>query len=869
MAEALYSPMYRQWRELKQQHPDTLVLFRLGDFYEMFEDDATAAAAALELTLTGREVGQNRRVPMCGIPYHALDRYLPRLLRQGFRAAICEQVEPPRAGKLVKREVVRVVTAGTLIDEAQLDAAANNYLVAVADAPQAIALAVVDVSTGLFQVTEFTGSGTLEALAAELERLQPAELLCPPTVQSQPLRERVAELVATVTPAAPGSDERLSAAERLRRHFSVARLEAFGVADRPLAQEAAATALRYVQDTQRDQVRQLASLAWYETGDTMTLDAATRRNLELVLTLRDGQPGSGTLLALLDQTCTAPGARLLRSWLLRPLTTVEPIRARLTAVSALHREVLPRQELRSELARVADLERLTTRAATGRATPRDLLALRESLRRLPLLRTALAPVGSTRLQALAAATGEFTELLAQLDAGLADDPPAQLKDGGVIRAGYHADLDELRTLAADGKSWIARLEAAERAATGINSLKIGYNQVFGYYLEVTRANLALVPERYIRKQTIANGERFISPELKEQEARILGAEERLGQLEAQLFGDLRALVAVSAEPLLSTARALAEIDVYAALAHVAAEHGYVCPSVDERRRIDLRDGRHPTVELSSATPFVPNDTLLDGPSAQVQILTGPNMAGKSTYLRQVALIVLMAQIGSFVPASQAEVGVVDRIFTRVGAQDDLATGQSTFMVEMVETALILRHCTPRSLVVLDEIGRGTSTYDGLAIAWAVVEYLHHAERSAALTLFATHYHDLNALEARLERVRNYRVAVAEEQDRVRFLHRIEPGGTDRSYGVEVARLAGLPPWVVRRAQAVLSELEAPGGRPEIGPPPAAGPVQLALFADRGPHPALTTLLQLDVMRMTPLEAINKLSELQRLAQRDD
>ncbi len=863
--------MYRQYRELKQRHPGLLLLFRLGDFYELFEADAETAAAALELTLTSREMGKGRRVPMCGIPYHALDRYLPRLVRQGFRAAICEQVEDPALARgLVKRDVVRVVTPGTLTEDAMLDAAANNYLVALADAPRQFALAVADVSTGSFQVTGFSGDDARERLLEELERLQPAELLWPLSMQAPThFQDELARRTGGGVTVTEASDhDGVAAAERLCRHFGVASLRGFGLDDQPLLVEAAATLLRYVQETQRDTAGQMSALAVYSTQHHMTLDAATRRNLELIVTLRDGQPGRGTLLWLLDDTRTPMGARLLRSWLLRPLTAVAPITERLDAVDAIFGSVLARADLRTALARVADLERLVAKAATGRALPRDLVALRESLRHLPAIRDLAGSQSAARLQALAASFADLGELVDLLDGALADDPPAQLKDGGAIRAGYSPELDELRAISLDGKSWIAALEAQERAATGISSLKIGFNQVFGYYLEVTRSNLALVPDRYIRKQTLANAERFISPELKEQEARVLSAEDRRAQLEQSLFGEIRQIVAAQADQILSTARAVAEIDALVSLAQVAAERGYARPTVADSERLHIRNGRHPIVEATQPQiPFVPNDTELDTASSQVHIITGPNMAGKSTYLRQVALITLLAQIGCFVPADEATIGLVDRIFTRVGAQDDLATGQSTFMVEMTETANILHHATRRSLVVLDEIGRGTSTYDGLSIAWAVVEYL--LDRGPK-TLFATHYHDLNELESRLERIANYRVAVAEERDRVRFLHRIERGGTDRSYGVEVARLAGLPSWVIRRAQQILVELErGAGDRPDIPEARAAEPVQLALFGEAGPHPVVAELRRLDVMRLTPIEAINRLYQLQQMAHQDD
>ncbi len=865
--------MLRQYRDLKAQHPGVLLLFRLGDFYELFEGDAEVAARALELTLTSREMGRGIRVPMCGVPYHALDRYLPRLLRQGLRAAVVEQTEDAKQAKgLVQREVVRVITPGTLTEDALLDQTANNYLVALADGPREVALARCDLSTGEFAVTEFSGEGLWRQVVEELERIGPAELLWSLLLQVTPtLREDLVARLGCGLTEVPGLEGE-PAARLLCGHFGCHDLRGLGLEERPLALGAAATLLAYVHETQRGAAGQITTLAHYTTGETMALDAATRRNLELVTTLRDGQTGAGTLLWLLDATQTPMGARLLRGWLARPLLRAAAVDVRLDAVAAWHDDMIAREDVRAELKRVSDLERLVARAVTGRVLPRDLVALREGLKRLPALRVLLADQQAARLDDLAAEMVDLSGLVDFLDQALADEPPPVLKDGGVIRAGYSPDLDELRALATQGKGWISELEATERAATGIGNLKVGYNQVFGYYLEVTRSQLHLVPERYIRKQTLANAERYFSPELKEYEAKVLGAEERLAALEAELFSGVRERIAAEAEPIGRNARAIAEADVYAALAHVAAERGYTRPVLDEGSKIILRDARHPIVEATrSEHPFVPNDTELDTQTSQIHIITGPNMSGKSTYLRQVALLTLMAQIGSFVPAAEAHIGVVDRIFTRVGAQDDLATGQSTFMVEMTETAHILHNATRRSLVVLDEIGRGTSTYDGLSIAWAVVEYLHDRARSGAKTLFATHYHDLNALEARLARVRNYRVAVAEERGAVRFLHRIEPGGTDRSYGLEVARLAGLPQWVIRRAQQVLGSLEQDRRDPATVPEPAEPQSQqLSLFLDvPAENPALEQLRGLDVMRLTPLEAITRLYELQQLAARDD
>mgnify|MGYP005838640923 CR=1 FL=1 len=867
------TPMLAQYRAIKRDHQDVILLFRLGDFYEMFGEDAKLAAQVLELVLTSREMGKGRRVPMCGIPYHAAERYLAKLLAAGHKAAICEQVEDPKQAKrLVKREVIRILTPGTVIEDHLLDERANNYLVAVAAQADRWGLAAADSSTGEFMVTEFSGPRAWDELCDELARLRPAELLAPEGAAWTPaLRER---LGAEIPLTGYGADSFLAAepAEYLMRHFGVTTLRGFGCEQMAAAVEAAAAIVAYLKRTHKSGLEQLRSLRTYSRDQFMLVDATSRRNLELLTSLRDGSK-QHTLLWVLDQTLTPMGARLLQQWLTAPLRDRQAIEQRLDRVQALQEDPALRERLRDQLRRIRDLERLVARAAATTATGRDLAGLRDSLRVLPGFARTLLDSGQPALVALAADFDPVADLCDLLSRALEESPPAAVREGGVIRAGYCPDLDATREARAHGREWIASLEERERRRTGIKSLRVGFNQVFGYYLEVTRPNLHLVPEDYQRRQTLANAERFVTPELKEYEARILGAEERILAREQELLADLRARAAAQAARVQRAAGIVAQADVLASLAEVAAQNHYVRPAITEDDRIEIAAGRHPVVELTLRDErFVPNDARLDCVENQILIITGPNMAGKSTYLRQVALIVLMAQMGSFVPAESAAIGLVDRIFTRVGASDDLATGQSTFMVEMTETAHILHHATRRSLIILDEIGRGTSTFDGLSIAWSVAEHLHNAPHLGAKTLFATHYHHLNELTEALPRVRNFRVAVKERGDQVIFLRRIVPGGTDRSYGIQVARLAGLPPEVLERAKQILWSLEqrdhvaAPSGRP-AGVPPAARPAppgQLALF-EGAPDPIVEELRRMDVDHMTPVEALARLAELRRRA----
>ncbi len=863
------TPMLQQYFRLKAENPDVLLAMQVGDFYEFYGEDAEIAARELEIVLTGREDGSNGRIPMAGVPIHAYERYIAKLVQKGYRVAICDQIEDPKLAKgLVKRRVTRILTPGTVLEDSMLDAQANNYLVAVVVGDPVHGLGVVDVSTGEFLTTEIAGERRQEKLLDELFRLQPAEVLVPDSHEEliQTLRE---QLSAAITPVPMqewiGRDSR----QILLQHFGVESLRGFGCEDYTRGLDAAALALRYLQQSQLEALPHIRTLATYSVERFMYLDATARRHLELTQNLMD-HSRRYTLLATLDSTCTPMGARLLKRWLDEPLLNPEAIHERLDAVDALAQQSLSRDAIRQMLRPLADLERLCARASTGTANARDLVALRNTLQRIPELYAEVnallreLPDAPSLLAGLAPRLAPMQELCALLERALVDEPPADLKSGGIIRDGYDPELDRLRQVRTEGKTWIAQLEAKERQRTGIPSLKVGYNAVFGYYLEVSKPHLSKVPPDYIRKQTLANAERFITPELKEQEAILLGAEERMNALEFELFAQVRAEVARQTPALQSLAKAIAELDVLSAFAENAVRYRYVRPVVDLEDRIHILGGRHPVVERFSENPFVPNDCRLD-PSQRLIILTGPNMSGKSTFIRQTALIVLMAHIGSFVPADRAEIGLVDRIFTRVGARDELATGQSTFMVEMTETANILNNATPRSLVILDEIGRGTSTYDGLAIAWAVAEYLHAI---GCKTLFATHYHYLNELANRLEGVANYRVAVKEQGDRIIWLHKVLPGGTDRSYGVHVARMAGAPPEVVQRAEQILREFEKRGVQGAMTPPSTDAPpihtkkLQLTLF-EAAEHPVLEVLRELDVTALTPVEALVKLEELKR------
>jgi DNA mismatch repair protein MutS len=854
------SPVRQQYLDIKRQHPEAILLFRLGDFYESFDADAEIVARELDIVLTSRNVAKGVRVPMAGIPYHALDNYLGRLIASGYHVAICEQVGDSAVQGLFPREVVRVVTPGTVIDPGLLPGDGNNYLAAVVSGDRTLGFAYTDVTTGEFSATQLSGVDLEGVLRLELTRLAPAEILAQ---EGDVLPEGLSAQV-TLLPA--WQFEPATSLQHLKDHFGVATLDGYGLAGMPLASQAAGAIIGYLKRTQPACLQLLTGFGTYSLADFMVLDAATRRNLELTETIRTGST-KDSLLGVLDGTRTPMGRRLLTSWVAKPLVEQERIERRLDQVEAFHKDAGLRADCRAALAPLPDLERLTNRLVAGLAGPRDLAGLRSALQRLPSLLSALRRSPSSALESLIERVDPCADMLELLDRALADEPPATLATTGVIRRGYSERLDAIVESSREARQWISSLEAEERGRTGIKSLKVGYNKVFGYYLEVTKAQAASVPGHYIRKQTLVNAERYITPEMKEVETVVLTAEERIREVEQELFHDLCRQVAAVSDRLITTARALSRLDALASLAEVASAGNYVRPSFVTEPSVEIREGRHPVVERSLGPQrFVPNDCVFEE-GERVRVLTGPNMSGKSTYLRQVALIVLMAQMGSFVPARAARLGIADRIFTRIGAQDELHAGQSTFMVEMVETSNILHHASAQSLIILDEIGRGTSTYDGMAIAWAVLEYLHNHPRVRARTLFATHFHELTRLADSLPGVRNYNVAVSEEGGRVVFLHRILPGGADKSYGIHVAELAGLPRAVINRAQEILSQLEAGAahGDSAQGPGPAAR--QLALFPQ---HDRLREeLRQLDPESMAPLEALNKLYAWKRDLERED
>ena len=879
------TPVRRQYLKIKEAYRDSIVLFRMGDFYETFDDDARLVARELDITLTSRNLGKNLRVPMAGVPAVAVESYLARLVKKGHQVALCEQLSDPALSKgLVDRDVVRVVTPGTVFEDSLLDQRANNYLAAVTAQGEQAGLAYADITTGEFAATQMPAA----QLPLELSRIAPAEtLVSPPAMNLLPDSADVgnADDAGNLPAAAPDSRDapwRLTpadaapfepetAAARLLAHFRIHTLESFGCEDLPLAVSAAGAIVDYLERTRPSAGDgfgarvQLNHLSVYSAQQYMALDARARRNLELFQGGR-GEQRELSLLAALDRTRTVLGARLLRRWLGQPLLDLTALERRLDAVESFYRDGITRAAAAAALSDVPDLERIMGRVTAGTVAPRELLALKTGLDALPELRQRITDLGLHWLQSDLPPAPEVTSLI---EAALRPEPSGAVGDGNVIRPGFSPEIDQLKDASANARQYIAGLERKERERTGIRSLKVGYNQVFGYYIEVSKANTAALPPDYIRRQTLTNAERYIVPELKEYESIALTARERLAEAEAEVYRRVCAQVAESAAAIARAAAAIAQADVFCGLAQAAVDHNYVRPVVDHGPEIRIREGRHPVVErVLPPGRYVPNDVELSR-DARVLVLTGPNMAGKSTYIRQAALITLMAQTGSFVPAAEAHIGLVDRIFTRVGLQDDLATGQSTFMVEMVETAAILNQATPRSLVILDEIGRGTSTYDGLSIARSVIEHLHNDPRLGCKTLFATHYHELTQLAATLPGVRNYRVAVTEEGNDVVFLHRILPGGADRSYGVHVARLAGLPPGVVNRAWEVLADLEsqADGRRKRANPATRQPPSQqLALFA---PGPSLAdTVRALDVPNMTPLEALNKLYELQEEANRE-
>ena len=889
-SDALHSvtPMMQKYIETKRQYPDCILFYRLGDFYEMFFEDAITAARELELTLTGKACGLEERAPMCGVPYHALDGYLTRMVEKGYKVAICEQVEDPKLAKgLVKRDVTRIVTPGTNLDPQAIDSTKNNYLMGIVGMDSSYGISTVDISTGDYYVTEV---GSVRQIMDEIYKFAPSEIICNPAFMMCGID--LEDLKSRNHIAISGLDDwyyDTAQCERvLKEHFHVSTLDGLGLADYTIGRNAAGAVLQYLITTQKTSLEHLTRLIPYSPNRYMVMDTSTRRNLELVETLRE-KTKRGSLLWVLDKTKTAMGARLLRSYIEQPLIEPEEINARYDAIDELNQSVITRDELREYLDAIYDLERLMGRVSYRSANPRDLIAFASSLGMLPPIHYLLEGCHSEILKKIYSDMDVLEDLCSLIESAIEPEPPIATKEGGIIRSGYSEQVDELRSAKTEGKNWLADLESRERERTGIKNLKIKYNRVFGYYLEVTNSFKELVPEEWIRKQTLTGAERYTTPELKELEDKILNAEEKLIALEYEIFADIREQIAAQVARIQLTAKAVAALDVFTALAYVADRNQYVRPQLNSDGRIEIRDGRHPVVEnMLDNDSFVANDTLLDNGDNRFSIITGPNMAGKSTYMRQTALIVLMAQIGSFVPASSADIGVVDRIFTRVGASDDLASGQSTFMVEMTEVANILRNATRNSLIILDEIGRGTSTFDGLSIAWAVAEHINNPLKIGAKTLFATHYHEMTELEGKQPGITNYCIAVKESGEDIVFLRKIIKGGADKSYGIQVARLAGVPKAVIDRAgeiASILSENDvserarllanqsANAAAEETdnakvhekirkAPQQAGDFMQLSLFASPEENCVVEELRNLELASLTPIAALNKLYELQ-------
>lgn len=891
------TPAMRQYYEVKQAYPGTLIFFRMGDFYESFGEDAKTIAKELEITLTARGKDRSgKRMPLAGIPYHAIDTYLPRLINRGYKVAICEQLEDPKQAKgVVKRGVVRVVTPGTAIDSSMFSDASNNYLMAVAgrevgksgkSREMEFGLSFLDISTGEFLTTQFTDSEGFEKLLTELARMRPSECILPPSLYGNlELVDRLKEetIVQEFAPEIFGIEE---AGEKLKNHFKVSTLEGMGCEKLELAVFSAWAALEYAKTTQMRDLTHINTLRTYSNSEFMVLDSVTLRNLEIVKNVRD-EGEQNSLYRTLNCTKTPMGKRILKKWLLKPLLSIDEINLRLDAVEELAGDPLLRYDIRDWLSDVRDIERLVGRIVYGNANARDLVALKKSLDAVPFIRDCLLEkAGSKVLKEIAqrlAAFSELEELAEMIKKAIIEEPPVSVREGGMIKAGFSEKLDELRDISSNSKKWIAAFQQKEKDRTGIKSLKIGYNKVFGYYIEVSNANRSQVPDDYIRKQTMANAERFFTPELKEKESLILTANDKAVALEYEIFTEITETFSAHLKELQQTAEIIGTLDVIANLAEVAENNNYTRPQLTEDCKILIRDGRHPVVESTVSGGFVPNDTEMDCKENQFLLVTGPNMAGKSTYMRQTALIAIMAQAGSFVPASYASIGVIDQVFTRIGAFDDLASGQSTFMVEMVELANILNNASPKSLVLLDEIGRGTSTYDGYSIAKAVVEFLHNRGKVGVRALFATHYHQLTSLEEKLKRVKNYHVAVKEEGHELVFLRKIVPGATDRSYGIHVARLAGVPEKVIERANEILRELEresvleeteeSENGKRRKGKATTRY-TQMLLFdpgsssgsyeKTKGLSPVEASLKKMNVDEMTPIEAMNKLHELKKL-----
>ncbi len=872
MASNKATPMMQQYLSIKERYPDALLFYRMGDFYEMFFEDAQVASQILEITLTSRNKNDESPIPMCGVPHRAAQGYISRLIEKGFKVAICDQVEDPKAAKgLVKRDVVRVVTPGMVIEDELLDEKSNNYILSLSRHQQTIGLASLDISTGAFRLTETVDAA---AIADEMRRVAPKELLLPESMASDGAVDPLVteDAGSAVTYLDDQAFELGACRRRLLEQFDTLSLEGFGCEDLKAGIRAAGSLIHYVSETQRQKIEHINAIQTYELGRFLVIDDQSCRNLELTGNLRTGMR-KGTLLGILDQTVTAMGGRLMAHWLRYPLLDPEAILARQDAVAEAVDRMSSRQALREHLKAVRDMERLGAKIAMGHGNARDLIALKQSIQALEGTFVALADLSSA-LYAYDGNTDILDELAALIHRAVREDAPPVITEGGMIREGYDDELDDLIRISRDGKGWLAELEATERTATGINSLKVRFNKVFGYYIEVPRTHSESIPDHYVRKQTLVNAERFITDELKHFESKVLNAEETRTDLEHQIFLSLRDQVKARHADIQAIARFIAQVDCLTTFAHVAQDNGYCRPTINTTGVLSLRDGRHPVVEkLITGERFVPNSIDLDNQTNQVLVITGPNMAGKSTVLRQVALVTIMAQMGSYVPAQQADIAVTDRIFTRVGALDNLSAGQSTFMVEMQETANILNNATADSLVILDEIGRGTSTYDGLSIAWAVAEHLHALNGSGTRTLFATHYHELTDLENQFERVKNYNIAVKEWNDEIIFLRKLVEGGTNRSYGIQVARLAGIPEPVIRRSKQILAQIEAGmHPKPESGPPGAAatgkladGHVQLGLFSPME-RKLVETLQMIDVSRITPVDALNILNDLQIKAQ---
>jgi DNA mismatch repair protein MutS len=872
------TPMMKQYMETKSQYQDCILFYRLGDFYEMFFEDALTASRELEITLTGKNCGQEEKAPMCGVPYHAVEGYLNRLVAKGYKVAICEQVEDPKTTKgIVKREVVRIVTPGTNLDTQALDETKNNYIMCIVYIADRYGVSVADISTGDYFVTEIPDSAKL---LDEIYRFSPSEIICNEAfymsgVDMDGMKDRLGITIYSLE-SWYFDDE--VCRKKLLEHFEVSSFAGLGLADYDCGIISAGALLQYLLETQKNSLSNLTHITPYAAGKFMMIDSSTRRNLELCETLREKQK-RGSLLWVLDKTKTAMGARTLRKYVEQPLIDKTEIIRRLDAVQELKEQAISREEIREYLSPVYDLERLITKIAYGSANPRDLTAFRSSLEMLPALLYILQEMKAELLKDLAVDLDPLEDLCILVKKAIREDPPIAMKEGNIINDGYNEEVDKLRRAKSDGKDWLAKLENDEREKTGIKNLKIKYNKVFGYYLEVTNSYKEMVPEYYTRKQTLANAERYITPELKELEDMILGAEDKLYALEYELYSEVRDLIASQIERIQKTAKAVAALDAFASLALVAERNNYVRPKINEKGVIDIKEGRHPVVErMIPNEMFISNDTYLDDKKHRISIITGPNMAGKSTYMRQTALIALMAQIGSFVPAKSANIGLSDRIFTRVGASDDLASGQSTFMVEMTEVANILRNATSKSLLILDEIGRGTSTFDGLSIAWAVIEYISDSRLLGAKTLFATHYHELTELEGKIDNVNNYCIAVKEKGDDIVFLRKIVKGGADKSYGIQVAKLAGVPELVIGRAKEIVEELSDEDitarvseiaskervvkKKPKVKKYDDVDIAQMSLFDTVKDDDVLEELKNLDVGNMTPIDALNTIYRLQ-------